>query len=175
MSDVAQDEIITRYVMNARWIRSDGSLRGVAFEPRKEKISRFSALINQLLQKLGAPTIGTGNKWVTSIYRISGLDDGAIWKKGIECVAIPSKKTLLGRGDLSASHIYSKILKFYANNWPCRGHADIIDWPEEKEIRNSIASDLADAVGSVTRFPVNYLKPPPGRMSLLKPWQFLRK
>jgi hypothetical protein len=58
-------------------------------------------------------------------------------------VAEPSQKGLVGRADLLASNIYDKKLKFDPDDRPCKGHADIIAWPEEHDDMKSVADDLA--------------------------------
>ena len=147
MSDVERTELITRYIMDPSWIRNDGSLRWTAFKPRREKEGRFIALINQLLRWFNLRTFPTRDLWTTSIYRISDLCNVVIWDIGINHVAIPSKKKLLGRGDLIASNVYDEHLRFDPNDRPYKGHADIIDWPKERKDRDAIAAALAVKAG----------------------------
>lgn len=158
MSDVAREELITRYIMESSWVRKDGSLRWTAFKPRREKESRFITLINQILRLFKFRTIETESPWTTSIYRISGLSDNAIWDIGFKYVATPSKKELLGRGDFIAANVYDENLRFDPNDRPHKGHADIIDWPEEQKDRKSIADALSMKAGNAIVPPANYAK-----------------
>ena len=47
------------------------------------------------------------------------------------------------RADLIASNVYDKDLIFDPDDYPCKGHANIINWPEDHDDMKSIADELA--------------------------------
>jgi len=78
----------------------------------------------------------------TSVFRISDLSDKDIWDIGDNIVAVALKKPILGRGDIKAAIVIRNHLKVVPNEPPPR-HANIINWPDEKQKQKLIALDLA--------------------------------
>ena len=117
MSEVSREEEITRYLLEKKEIRSNGKLHWRALLPNKDG--------------------------ETSVYRISGCSENDIWVTGLHDVAAARGKVLVGRGDLKVVRVYDKALNLRADENPTSKHADIIGWPEEKDLLQAIAIDLA--------------------------------
>lgn len=79
----------------------------------------------------------------TSVFRVSGLDDNAIWEIGDKEVAIGRGIPVLGRANILASRVFSRTLKIVPDDSPPR-HANITGWPEEKSEQKLIAMELAE-------------------------------
>ena len=79
-----------------------------------------------------------------SIFRIKDLKDPEIWEIGIKQVFEKMKqpKNLHGRADIKAVDIFDVDLQIEPDNPPPR-HANIINWPDQKEKVKSIAQELA--------------------------------
>lgn len=85
----------------------------------------------------------------TSVYRTTGISDAKIWLIGEKFVRFPIAKvrgscTLYGRGDIKAQEILNANLALVPKPMPHPRHADILDWPENKESRLMLAIMLAD-------------------------------
>ena len=80
----------------------------------------------------------------TSVYRIIGLGDPEIFEIGQRFVADKRNKPLLGRADINVLKILEKELKVISDPDPHPRHANIVDWPEEREKYRLIAVELAD-------------------------------
>lgn len=80
----------------------------------------------------------------TSCYRIKDIVTHDIWKISIEKVLKLSKniKKIYGRFDFQAKTIYDQTLLFDPNNKPYR-HADIINWPSDKQAQKNRAQQIA--------------------------------
>ena len=116
MKEVSHNEILARYLLDKGKVRADGTVRWNAFMPRNGS---------------------------TSVYRVSGLTEEENWDIGSHFVAEPSGKPLLGRADLTASTVFANELKVHPDGVPHPRHANIIDWPAEKDKQHDIALDLA--------------------------------
>ena len=114
---VSRDETICKYQLDKDDVRNDGTVRYKAFLPASD----------------GA----------RSVFRISGLADSEIWHIGAEKVARLRDLPLLGRFDLKAAVVYDQQLNIAPDRDPSSRHANIVDWPDEKEKRRSIAQVLA--------------------------------
>lgn len=79
----------------------------------------------------------------TSIFRIYDLTEREIWEIGDREVAQKRNKALLGRADITASHILKSGLRIIPDDTPPR-HANINNWPSEKDKQRLIALELAD-------------------------------
>lgn len=79
----------------------------------------------------------------TSVFRVSGLADNAIWEIGDKEVAEKRRMSILGRADILASHVLNRTLKIMPDDNPPR-HANITGWPEEKSEQKLIALELAE-------------------------------
>jgi hypothetical protein len=79
----------------------------------------------------------------TSIFRISSLPEEAIWEIGRNFVGAERDSSLKARGDLSIGEIQGTQLKVEAETSTHELHANIIDWPEQKEDIQEKATELA--------------------------------
>ncbi|NOX43265.1 MAG: hypothetical protein GXP19_05980 [Gammaproteobacteria bacterium] len=115
-SIVGSDEPITRFVVEKSYFRKgDLTPKPKAFYP-----DRYATL---------------------SVSRVIELDDNRIWDIGYEFAEVRGKP-LLGRIDIIAEHFYDNNLDFDPDNNPPR-HANVVDWPDEKQEWMSAAQDLA--------------------------------
>jgi len=80
----------------------------------------------------------------TSVYRISNLSDDAIWTIGQEYVAKSSSRSLYGRGDTAAEVIMTTGLDIVPEVTPHPLHANIVNWPSEKDERKILAIEIAN-------------------------------
>jgi len=112
-------ELVTVFATDKNDCRNDGTARPNPFMPS----NRYSN---------------------TSCYRIKGLSTHDIWEISIERVLKLSKKIrkIYGRFDFHAKTIYDQKLLFDPNNKPYR-HADIINWPSDKQAQRSRAQQIA--------------------------------
>ncbi len=78
----------------------------------------------------------------TSIFRISELSENQIWNLGDTFVASVINRELLACAELTVAAITSLDLRVQPNEPPIR-HANIDDWPLEKEKWLSLAQELA--------------------------------
>lgn len=79
----------------------------------------------------------------TSVYRIIDLNEPEIFEIGQRFVAEKLNKSLLGRADITALKITEKDLRVVSAPDPHPRHANIVDWPEEREKNRLIALELA--------------------------------
>jgi len=77
----------------------------------------------------------------TSVFRILDLQGVAIWDIGVKHVNSDTRN-IYGRFDFIAEYVYAFKLRFDPNNKPER-HANIINWPEERSAKISVAQQLA--------------------------------
>ena len=116
---VLASEIVARFILFSRWIRSDGTVRQDAFIP-DERLE-------------------------LSVMRCSGVVDQEIW--GIaEGVARVSGRNLHGRADVGVAVVRSNSLDVRPS--PQAGnpyHADVINWPVRKDEQKIAAMALAAA------------------------------
>ena len=124
-------ELLARFVMFSRWIKSDGTPKPDAFLPPRD--------LN------------------LSVTRHSGLSREQLWDRG-RTVAAGREKPLLGRADLSAASARDSgapHLDVVAAPLPENAqHAHIIGWPHDKSRQKMLALKLAE----VARFaPLNGL------------------
>jgi len=79
----------------------------------------------------------------TSVYRIIGLVDPEIFEIGQRYVANKRNKPLLGRADIEVSKVFDRDLSVISDPNPHPRHANIVDWPEEREKYRLLAVELA--------------------------------
>ena len=77
-----------------------------------------------------------------SVFRIDGLILEEVWEIGRVNVAPLPGKDVYGFANIMASAVYKTHLDVDPDNNPPR-HADIVQWPQEKSERKSIAQELA--------------------------------
>jgi hypothetical protein len=119
LSHVDPKESLTRYIVEKSYYRStDETVRHNAFMP-------------------------PANNRALSVFRISDLPQDEVWDLGELYVAAPRNKLLLGRADIFASNVFSKGLGITPTHRPHPRHANIINWPVEREYQRMIAVELA--------------------------------
>jgi len=117
-SEVAPDEAISRYLLQSgHYSASTGRVKPHGFHPARRNRK-------------------------TSVSRVQGLEDREIWKLGDVCVALPQGTNLRARADLLVADVVNVGLRVEAEQPPPR-HANIIDWPAEKDALMSCAQELA--------------------------------
>lgn len=93
----------------------------------------------------------------TSVYRTEQCSETAIWEIGDNYVTAlhPEHKPIVGRGDLITHDILNnRHLRVVTSPVPHPRHANIVDWPVEKEKILMIATELAHGATLVIRPPV---------------------
>lgn len=78
----------------------------------------------------------------TSVFRIYKLSETEIWEIG-DCIAQARCKDLLGRADITVVNVLKSGLGVDPDNIPPR-HANIANWPPEKDKQKLIAIELAE-------------------------------
>ena len=133
---------------------------GSAHKPSKqdsvadsEQIARFILSKNHLRAsnrtvKYGAYLPAPNGE--TSVYRISDIAEREVWDIGHKYVAAPSKRTLRGRGDTTAVFITKTGLKIVPETTPHPLHANIVNWPSEKDEQKMLAVEIASEAILVT-------------------------
>ena len=116
--EVAASEPICRFVTGKDYYRpSDESVRHNAFMPNKDG--------------------------ETSVYRTISLNDEKIYDLGKRFVAPKKKKPIKGWADILASRIMEQQLRVDPKLHPHHRHANIVDWPKDREKNRLIAIKLA--------------------------------
>jgi hypothetical protein len=77
-----------------------------------------------------------------SVFRIYDLPQEAIWALAVEKVE-PQRGQVIGRGDLTVSMITEETLQMALDRNSASRHADIVNWPENRDARATIAKVLA--------------------------------
>jgi len=122
---VADSEQIARYILSKRHISvTKGIVRPAAYMP--------------------APN------GEASVYRISDITEKDVWDIGREYVAGPSGRTLRARGDTSAVTISKTGLEIVPETTPHHLHANIVNWPTEKDEQKMLAVEIANEATLVT-------------------------
>lgn len=114
---VTDDELLARFVLFSRWIRSDKTVRPDAFIPHPY------------------PDL--------SVTRHEGLPEPELWQLGQE-VATLRNLTLYGRADVRARAVKAQSLSIQPTPEP-RNHANINGWPPDKPAQKIIAQEIAAA------------------------------
>ncbi len=114
---VAPDELLARYIIYRKWIRSSNqTVKQDAFIPSDSELS---------------------------VTRHLGLTEEAIWIIG-ERIAESISRSLHGRADIKTSHVIAQRLNVVPQ--PVEGnpnHANIINWPPDKDARKMCALEIA--------------------------------
>ena len=79
----------------------------------------------------------------TSVFRTSGLTEGAIWLLARDQLDLPPGRRIHGRGDIEAGGVRSTELKVEPEVSTHHLHANILGWPSEKEKQRLFAGELA--------------------------------
>ena len=77
----------------------------------------------------------------TSVFDVAGLPVPSVWQRGHE-VGRASGRSLCGMGEVTYGGVQSVGLRVQNAEPPPR-HANIVDWPPEKDAQKVIAMDLA--------------------------------
>lgn len=111
------EEWLARFVLNRRHVRADGTVKREAFVPFK---------------------------WVElSVTRHLDWTQEQIWEAG-DRVARQTEKTLQGRADAQVSTYAGQGLPVIAAPEPDNpNHANVIDWPQDKQAQMEIALEIA--------------------------------
>jgi hypothetical protein len=116
---VAPDELLARYITSSRWFRKQNqTVKQDAFIPPNSDLS---------------------------VTRHLDLTEGAIWAIGRK-IAEGIPRSLYGRADVKTSHVIAQHLSVVPQ--PEEGnpnHANIIDWPPDKNARKMCALEIANA------------------------------
>lgn len=84
------------------------------------------------------------SKGETSIYRIDDLSDPEISEIGKQFVASVLGKPLLGRAEIFVSEVLEHDLNVISAPNPHPRHANITDWPNDREASRMIAVELSN-------------------------------
>lgn len=82
-----------------------------------------------------------GNPPETSVFRVDGLGDEAVWQIG-SSIAAKRERKLKARADFEARAIAATPLRLHPDDNPPR-HANIVGWPIEKSDRLQLALEIA--------------------------------
>jgi hypothetical protein len=77
-----------------------------------------------------------------SVFRIDNLAEQQIWALAAEKVE-PARGPVIGRGNLLVSQITECKLGVTPDEDSASRHADIVNWPEDRALRGTIALELA--------------------------------
>ena len=121
---VDPSEHVSRFLINGDIRSSDNTVRHRAFLPSASKLE-------------------------ISVFRISDLLEDAIWALAVEKVE-PTRGKVIGRGDLTVSTIMGEGLRVRPDQNATSRHADIVDWPADRDARASIAQVLAAKASPAT-------------------------
>lgn len=112
---VVPTELLARFVLFSRWIRSDQTVRADAFIPWP---------------------------WPElSVTRHHGLSESELWQLG-QAVAEQRPATLYGRSDVVAAEVMQRSLRIEPTRAP-KNHANIVGWPADKPMQKMIAQEIA--------------------------------
>ncbi len=115
---LAVDETVARYLLHRNLYNSEKNIvRSTAFLPRDKQLE-------------------------ISVFRIYSLNENEIWNIGEKEVARPSRRKLRGRANILVENVCAQELKIVPDSKPNR-HANIVNWPDDKPKRLSIAQELA--------------------------------
>ena len=114
--DIDGKERISRFLLNPRHVRADGTVKSAAFKPPK-----------------GKPL---------SVFLTSTINEADIWWIGDEIVAKPGNRTLCGRADFCAQHVFDLGHNIELETSTHHLHADIAlkNWRDDIAL---FAADLA--------------------------------
>ncbi len=84
-------------------------------------------------------------RFETSTHRVAGLTDPQVWELGYSRVENPAqgrvvKANCIGKFELATG----QGLALDVNGEPYPRHVDIVNWPEDKNVRLMRATDIAD-------------------------------
>ena len=110
-------EIVSRFLLKGEIRPSDNTVKHGAFLPSLSNLK-------------------------ISVFRIYNLVEEQIWALAAEKVE-PARGQVIGRGDLSVAQIVENKLKVTPDTNPISRHANIVEWPDDRDLRAAIAKELA--------------------------------
>ena len=117
---IDSDELLTRYIFHqALFNPNTGTVKPTVFTPHKDR--------NDL-----------------SVYRITGCSEPEIWELANNFVK-PKDKTTLARADTQAESYYKAGLRIVSLKTPHIRHANVENWPLDRDDRNEIRRQLSEA------------------------------
>lgn len=134
------------------WVKFDPEPQPTANVAENETISRFLTSSGYLAKSKRIVKYGAflpNRNGETSVYRVTGISNTDTWKIGEKYVREPIARkrgscSLHGRGDIEAIEIIDSKLTIKPKPTPHPRHADIIGWPESKEEKQMLATELAN-------------------------------
>jgi len=121
---VKSNEQISRYILSKRhFSRSNKTVKYAAYMPAKDGEA--------------------------SVYRTANLSEVDIWSIGTKYVAKLSRRSLLARGDTTAIIITSAGVDVISAPKPHRLHANIVNWPSDKDKKKMVAIEIANQANLV--------------------------
>ena len=122
---IANDELLARFILFSKWVRSDQTMKADAFIPHPY------------------PDL--------SVTRHRGFTEEIIWQIG-QTVADRRPATLYGRADLLATDVRKQSLAIVPRPVPDNlNHACVLGWPEDKPTQKIKAMELAMAARFLKR------------------------
>lgn len=112
-----------------------------------ELVARFLLYSNcyaSLAKRVKYPAFLPARDMNTSVFRVSTLSENEIWKIGKDDVAKKREKKLHGRADIKAKDILEVGLAVEPETSSHPLHANIVNWPLEKQKQNLFAMKLAE-------------------------------
>jgi hypothetical protein len=121
IGSVAPDELLARYIMSSRWFRGQNlTVKPDAFIPSDSELS---------------------------VTRHLHLTEKDIWKIGRRIAkGMSTLRNLYGRADIETRHVLAQRLNVVpqpAENGSNPNHANIINWPPDKNARKMCALEIA--------------------------------
>ena len=110
-------ETVSRFLIRDNIKASDNAIRHAAFLPPAHNLK-------------------------ISVFRIYDLSVQEIWHLAVEKVE-PHRGKVTGRGDLTVSAITEEKLRVVPDEESTSRHADIVGWPDDRDLRATIAKVLA--------------------------------
>jgi hypothetical protein len=77
-----------------------------------------------------------------SVFLVSNLSDQQVWELAVKNVE-PVRGPVIGRGNLSVSQVVARRLNVSPDVDPASKHANVVNWPEDRDERATIAKELA--------------------------------
>jgi hypothetical protein len=121
---------------------------GQSVDP-SENVSRFLFKDNiRVLDNVIKPAafLPTASPFEVSVFRTSELSEQAIWQLAVEQVEPERshvKGPVIGRGDLTVTILIEENLRVRPDQDLVSRHADIVNWPEDRAARATVAKVLA--------------------------------
>ena len=118
-------EIVSRFLLKDEIRSSDNTVRYKAFLPPLSNLK-------------------------ISVFRTCGLVDDQIWALAVEYVE-PTRGPVVGRGNLSVAQVIENKLRVAPDAISTSKHANIVEWPADRDHRAAIAKELATLASPAIR------------------------